>query len=59
MLHHDDVRPVVACADATLRGLVERLRERNLKTAVVTTPEGKLMGLLRREDGEARLRQAE
>ena len=31
--------------------LRERLEQRDLKTAVVTTPEGRLIGLLRREAG--------
>jgi CBS domain-containing protein len=31
-----------------LRGLLERLAERNLQTAVITTPEGHLLGVVQR-----------
>ena len=36
---------------ADLQPLVERLRERGLRTAVVTTPEGTLLGVVHRDDG--------
>jgi len=39
--------------DADLRALVGRLRERNLMFAVVTDPDGRLAGVLRRSDAEA------
>lgn len=42
--------------DSQLRDLVERLAERGLKTAVVTTPGGCLVGVFHRADAEARLR---
>jgi CBS domain-containing protein len=35
--------------------LVERLRKRDFKFAIVTTPEGRLIGVARRADAEARL----
>jgi MerR family copper efflux transcriptional regulator len=35
--------------------LAERLRSRELRTAVVTTPDGRLLGVVRRADMEARL----
>jgi CBS domain-containing protein len=41
---------------APLGALVERLRKRDLRTAVVTSPDGKLIGVLRRDEAEARLR---
>jgi Mg/Co/Ni transporter MgtE len=36
--------------DMTLDDVVERLRKRDLKTAVVTNPEGRLLGIVRRAD---------
>ncbi len=44
--------PSTVRADTPLDELLERLRKRNLKTAVVTTPEGKLLGVVRRDDLE-------
>jgi CBS domain-containing protein len=44
------VRPGAELAD-----LARRLHERELSTVVVTTPEGRLLGVLRRSDAEARL----
>lgn len=41
-----------------LERLVERLRERNLQTALVTTSDGKLVGVVRREEAEAALEAA-
>ena len=41
--------------DRPLAELAERLRRRNLRTAVVTTPDGKLLGVVLRADMEARL----
>lgn len=38
--------------DMTLDDVVERLRKRDLMTAVVTNPEGKLLGIVRRADME-------
>jgi CBS domain-containing protein len=41
------VRPSAAVAD-----LLARMRERDLQAVPVTTPDGKLIGMLRREDAE-------
>lgn len=41
--------------NAPLEPLVERLRERNLQTALVTTSDGELVGVVRREEAEAAL----
>jgi CBS domain-containing protein len=38
--------------DMTLDDVIERLRKRDLKTALVTDPEGRLLGLVRRVDME-------
>jgi CBS domain-containing protein len=45
--------PSTVRPDAALRPLIERLRERELRSAVVTTPEGRLLGVLLRKDAEA------
>lgn len=42
--------PSTIRADTALDGLRKRLEERGLKTAVVTTPEGKLLGVVRLSD---------
>jgi CBS-domain-containing membrane protein len=42
--------PSTIRADTALEGLRKRLEERGLKTAVVTTPEGKLLGVVRLSD---------
>jgi len=42
--------PATVRADTSLNTLRERLDERDLTTAVVTTPEGVLMGMIRRKD---------
>jgi CBS-domain-containing membrane protein len=44
------VRPNTRAAD-----LVERLAKDDLKTAIVTTPEGRLLGVFHRADAEGRL----
>jgi Mg/Co/Ni transporter MgtE len=44
--------PSTVRADTALDELLGRLRKRKLKTAVVTTPEGKLLGVVRRDDLE-------
>src|SRR5919198_5958953 len=41
--------------DMAARDLVQRLAKRDLKTAVVTTPEGRLVGVFHRADAEQRL----
>jgi CBS-domain-containing membrane protein len=40
--------------DAPLAELAERLRRRGLHTAIITTPEGRLLGVVQRADMEAR-----
>jgi Mg/Co/Ni transporter MgtE len=47
--------PSTVRADSELEPLVRRLRERDLRTAVVTTPEGRLLGVMRRAEAEERL----
>src|SRR5207244_7874768 len=47
--------PSTVRPDEPLAEIVDRLRARDLQTAVVTTPEGRLLGVLRRSDGESRL----
>jgi hypothetical protein len=42
-------------ADRLLAELAERLRGRGLRTAVVTAPDGRLLGMVLRADMEARL----
>ena len=50
--------PSTVRAETELETLAERLRERNLKFAIVTTPEGALLGVARRADIEAKLGQS-
>jgi CBS domain-containing protein len=47
--------PSTVRADRPLAELAERLRNRGLRTAVVTGPDGKLLGVARRADMEAQL----
>jgi CBS-domain-containing membrane protein len=47
--------PSTVRADRPLAELAERLRDRGLRTAVVTGPDGKLLGVARRADMEAQL----
>jgi CBS domain-containing protein len=47
------VRPNTSVAD-----LVERLTKDDLRTAIVSTPGGRLIGVFHREDGERYLRDA-
>lgn len=49
--------PSTVRADSEVRALVERLRERDLRTAVVSGPDGRLLGVLHRADGERALEQ--
>ena len=49
--------PSTVRADAPLEELAGRLASRGLHTAVVTTPEGRLLGVLRRVDAEQALTQ--
>ena len=44
--------PSTVRPDSDLRSLVERLRKRGLEYAIVTLPNGKLIGVLRRSDAE-------
>jgi CBS-domain-containing membrane protein len=41
--------PTTVRADTPARELLERLAERDSRTAIVTTPEGKLIGVVLRE----------
>ncbi len=45
-------RPSIGVSD-----LVERMRKRDLKTSLITTPDGRLVGLVLRSEAEARLEQ--
>jgi CBS-domain-containing membrane protein len=47
--------PSTVRADSPLEKLTERLRARDLHTAIVTTPEGRLLGVVRRADAERAL----
>jgi predicted transcriptional regulator len=47
--------PSTVRIDIELATLVERLRARDLKFAIVTTPEGTLVGVVRRSDAERHL----
>jgi CBS domain len=49
--------PSTVRADTPARDLVERLASRDLRTAIVTTPEGRLLGLFSRTAAELRLRE--
>ena len=44
--------PSTVRCDTAAEALAERLRKRDLKTAVVTNPEGRLIGVVRRRDLE-------
>ena len=52
------VRQAMSPGPSTVRpsigtdALLERMRQRNLKTFVITTPDGRLVGLVRKEDIE-------
>src|SRR2546422_1552427 len=45
-----ELGPSTVRPDKPLAEIVDRLRARDLQTAVVTTPEGRLLGVLRRSD---------
>jgi CBS domain-containing protein len=45
--------PTTVRADTPARDLAQRLAERELKTAIVSTPEGRLIGIVRRTDLES------
>ena len=47
--------PSTVRADSKPERLAERMRTHNLQTMVVTTPEGRLLGVVRRDDAERRL----
>ncbi len=47
--------PSTVRADMDLDALVKRLTKSDLKTALVTTPDGMLLGVVRREDAETKL----
>ncbi|MDP3767001.1 MAG: CBS domain-containing protein [Dehalococcoidia bacterium] len=48
--------PTTVRADASLEEITERMRARNITSILVTTPEGRLIGVLYRKDAEGRLR---
>jgi Mg/Co/Ni transporter MgtE len=50
--------PSTVRADSKPERLAERMRTHNLQTTVVTTPEGRLLGVVRRDDAERRLAEA-
>ncbi len=45
--------PSTVRADTSAGELAQRLAQRDLKTAIVSTPEGRLIGVVRRRDLEA------
>ena len=45
--------PSTVRADTPARDLAERFSHRDLNTAIVSTPEGRLLGVVRRDDLEA------
>ena len=47
--------PTTTRADDELQGLVERLRGASVESILVTTPEGRLLGVVYREDAERAL----
>jgi CBS domain-containing protein len=47
--------PSTVRADSKLEDLAERMRRHHLQAMAVTTPEGRLLGVLRRDDAERRL----
>ena len=50
-----ELGPSTIRADTELEPLAERMRTRDLTSLPVTTPEGELMGVVRRDDLEAEL----
>jgi Mg/Co/Ni transporter MgtE len=53
--HAMEPGPSTVRADSKLEKLTARMRQHNLKAMVVTTPEGRLLGVIRRDDAEQRL----
>jgi CBS domain-containing protein len=51
--------PSTVRADSKLEKLAERMRRHNLRAMVVTTPEGRLLGVVRRDDAERRLAESD
>ena len=51
--------PTTTRADEELRGLVERLHNADVRSMLVTTPEGRLLGVVYREDAERYLGEAD
>jgi predicted transcriptional regulator len=47
--------PATVRPDRQLADLLEPMRTHNLQAMVVTIPEGRLLGVLRRDDAERRL----
>ena len=51
--------PTTTRADDELEGLVERLHNADVRSMIITTPEGKLLGVVYREDAERYLGEAD
>src|SRR5262249_28151036 len=52
--HHMDNGPSTVRPDTPATELAQRLRDRDLNTSILTTPEGHLLGIARRADLEQR-----
>ena len=50
--------PTTTRADAELEPLVQRLHDANVRSMLITTPEGRLLGVVYREDAERYLAEA-
>ena len=51
--------PTTTRADAELEALVQRLHDANVRSMLITTPEGRLLGVVYREDAERYLAEAQ
>ena len=51
--------PTTTRADAELEGLVQRLHDAGVRSMLITTPEGRLLGVVYREDAERYLAEAD
>ncbi len=51
--------PTTTRADAELEGLVQRLHNADVRSMLITTPEGRLLGVVYREDAERYLAEAD
>jgi predicted transcriptional regulator len=50
--------PTTIRADDDLAGLIERMQRRHVATIIVTDPEGRLLGVVDRDDGEGILKES-